>query len=204
MKTKGKIFAYIIMLTLSLSVMFYGVYSAMNATLTISGSLGFNPHNSLGSAQIISVDGALNADGTKYTVDASDTTKLINWQDGTPLTLTNPIYLDDISNYDASTNSYKDGIRICPIVITLKLTNNSSFAVKTEAKTGAKLTNTNGEEIAGLTYSYGAIVLAKTGAENNANINETFTVTITPDQNVVQAAIEVTQFSLTIDIERNT
>lgn len=203
MKFKGKIFIYITMVALSLSVMFYGVYAVMTAYLNISGSLGFNPHDTQGTAQILSVTRALNNDGTPYTLAPEDETKVINWQDSATLSLTNPIYLDDISNYNAQTGEYNNGIRIAPIEITLKLTNTSAFAVKTVAKTGVQLqTNTSpATDITGLTYSYEAVTLQKAG--DPGDYTDSFVITITPDSEVITEAISITSFAISIEIVRN-
>ena len=196
MKSTRKIIIYISMLVLCMSFMAYGVYSAMTASLTISGSLGFNPHNCQGTAQIVSVDNALNADGTTFVVSSEDKDNIVAWESGTTLTISDEMYFDDISTRDPGTGAYIDAnVKIKPIVITLKMTNTSAFAVQAKEKTAnlqtATQTPTN---ITGVTYSYSTLSLASGATENE------FKVTITP---TLTEQLEVTAFALTIDIAKN-
>ena len=196
MKFKGKILIYMVMITLSLSVMFYGVFAAMNASLQVNGQLAFEAHECEGTAKVLSVEGALAENGTKYVLAEADATKTINWQDSATLSLTNPIYLDDISTRDSNGNYINEDVKIAPIVITLQMTNTSKFSVKTVAKSNVQLQTADETpvNITGLSYSYPEIEL-----DANESIN-TFTITITTDSDLITSPINITSFALTVDI----
>lgn len=201
MKFKRKIFIYIIMITLSLSVMFYGVYAAQNATLTISGKLAFVVHDCEGTAQILSVSGALNADGSPYVLHEDDLSS-INWQDSDTLTLTNNLFLDDLSTRDPETGEFLDpNKKLAQIKITLKMTNTSYFPVKINAVDSAQLQTADEtpENIAGITYSYDELNL--TARDTEGASTDSFVITITPSNDIT--TLEVVTFSLSIEIFKN-
>lgn len=203
MKFSKKFFSYCIMITLSLCVMLYGVFAALNVSLQVYGNLSFIPHDCEGTAQIISVIGALNENGTAYTLAQADAENVINWQDSATLMLTNPIYLDDISTRTPSGDYINEDVKIAPIVITLKLTNTSKFQIKTIAKTNEQLRTAEEPpaNISGLKYSYPKIVLEKSGEEGAST--ETFAITITPDSSIITGPITITSLALSVEISKN-
>ena len=200
MKGKHKFFIYAIMIALSLSVMFYGVYAASSASVTVSGKLSFSSHNSTGTAQLVSVTGALNADGSSYTLASADTANIVSWENGN-LSFTNALYFDDISTRNPETGDYLDeNVKIKPIVITLKMTNTSSFGVKIVAGSATLQTNeATPVDITGVTYSYGALNLTKTGTTGATN--SAYAITITPSNTL--ATLSATGFSLSLSIEKD-
>ena len=202
MKFSKKFLAYAVMIALGLSVMIYGVYAATNVSLYLYGQLSFAPHDCEGTAQILSVTGALNQNGTKYTLAESDANQVINWQDSDALLLSNPIYLDDISTRDSSGKYFDENVKIAPIVITLRMTNTSKFKINTIAKVNTQLTTAEEtpSNINGLTYSYSEIVLEKVNQEGSSV--DTFKITITPDSTVITSPIVITSFVLSVELMR--
>lgn len=133
MKGKRKLFINISLIVLSLCVMVYGVYSAKQASLTVSGTIGFQAHNAVLQYSNVSVANALKNDGTaySYTGTGSGDTKV---DASTAIEFSEAMYFDDLTNSTASADN------IPFITITLKVHNKSKFAVKmTDVSTATDL-----------------------------------------------------------------
>lgn len=202
MKFSKKVFAYIAMITLSLSVMLYGVFAAINATLQVSGSVSFVAHDCEGKAQVLKIEGALMQNGSPYELHVEDKTEVL-WQNSPTLNFTNDIYLDDISTRDPATGEfYDEDKKIAPIKIYIRLENTSEFPVKIEAASGNLQTaGQNPTDINGFTYSYEKLELAIDGNTDNIEDDEAFVVTITPSNDI--ESLDLTQFALSIEIVQN-
>lgn len=176
MKRKNRFLVHIALLTLSLCIMVFGVYSAKQASLTVSGTIGFTAHGLDISIGTVTVTGALNAEGGSYVLDdtikgyATTAVKLSTLTDG-KLNFTNAMYFDDLSASTATADN------IPPIVITVVLTNYSMFdTVVTPVAAGATTGVTNVTYQAAVTYGSGSNMAAST---NGTTAGGTCTLTIT-------------------------
>ena len=130
MKRKSRIIINIMTLCLCISAIAFGVYSAKNASLDITGTIGFNAHDcdvrvfaTMTGGATIGSDGSLTehtsnfGDSNNYKLISSKNTQAENtWTFG-------DVSFDDINNTDGSKKA-KD------IVITIMMYNESKFSVK--------------------------------------------------------------------------
>lgn len=130
MKRKSRIIINIMTLCLCISAIAFGVYSAKNASLDITGTIGFNAHDcdvrvfaTMTGGATIGSDGSLTehtsnfGDSNNYQLISSKNTQAENtWTFG-------DVSFDDINNTDSSKKA-KD------IVITIMMYNESKFSVK--------------------------------------------------------------------------
>ncbi len=130
MKRKSRIIINIMTLCLCISAIAFGVYSAKNASLDITGTIGFNAHDcdvrvfaTMTGGATIGSDGSLTehtsnfGDSNNYQLISSKNTQAENtWTFG-------DVSFDDINNTDGSKKA-KD------IVITIMMYNESKFSVK--------------------------------------------------------------------------
>lgn len=137
MKGKRKLFINISLIVLSLCVMVYGVYSAKQASLTVSGTIGFQAHNAVLQYSNVSVANARKSDGTAYSYSGTgsgDTKVDASTAISFGSTANDAMYFDDL------TNSTAEADNIPFITITLKVHNKSKFAVKmTDVSTATDL-----------------------------------------------------------------
>lgn len=159
MKKKNRFLINIALLALSLCIMVYGVYSAKQASLTVSGTIGFNAHDISLEITSASVSGALTSAGAAYSAAPNIS--------GTTVTFGDYLYYDDLTNSTATAD------KIPAITITIAMTNNSKFAATvtpvSPAKSAGTGTNTN--------YTI-AVSYASSGSNMAAN-GGTCTVTVT-------------------------
>lgn len=130
MKRKSRIIINIMTLCLCISAIAFGVYSAKNASLDITGTIGFNAHDcdvrvfaTMTGGATIGSDGSLTehtsnfGDSNNYKLISSKNTQAENtWTFG-------DVSFDDVNNTDGSKKA-KD------IVITIMMYNESKFSVK--------------------------------------------------------------------------
>lgn len=130
MKRKSRIIINIMTLCLCISTIAFGVYSAKNASLDITGTIGFNAHDcdvrvfaTMTGGATIGSDGSLTehtsnfGDSNNYKLISSKNTQAENtWTFG-------DVSFDDVNNTDGSKKA-KD------IVITIMMYNESKFSVK--------------------------------------------------------------------------
>lgn len=113
MKGKRKWFINIALIVLSLCIMVYGVYSAKNASLTVSGTIGFTAHGVNYTAALTSVTGSY-GDAVATTATCDQKTNLLSIP---------KVVFDDVSQSNATTDT------IVPIVLKITVTNASKFKV---------------------------------------------------------------------------
>lgn len=130
MKRKSRIIINIMTLCLCISAIAFGVYSAKNASLDITGTIGFNAHDcdvrvfaTMTGGATIGSDGSLTehtsnfGDSNNYQLISSKNTQAENtWTFG-------DVSFDDVNNTDGSKKA-KD------IVITIMMYNETKFSVK--------------------------------------------------------------------------
>lgn len=130
MKRKSRIIINIMTLCLCISAIAFGVYSAKNASLDITGTIGFNAHDcdvrvfatmtggaTIGSDRSLTEHTSNFGDSNNYKLISSKNTQAENtWTFG-------DVSFDDVNNTDGSKKA-KD------IVITIMMYNESKFSVK--------------------------------------------------------------------------
>ena len=157
MKKKNRFLINIALLALSLCIMVYGVYSAKQASLTVSGTIGFNAHDISLKITGASVSGALTSAGAKYT----DTPTI----SGTTVTF-GALYYDDLTNSTATAD------KISPILITINMQNNSKFPATVTPVSPAQSAGEN-------TKTNYTIAVSYASGTNMAANGGTCTVTVT-------------------------
>lgn len=189
MKKKSRFLVHIALIALSLCIMVYGVYAAKQASLTVSGTIGFTAHgvnlrvSDLKVANALDANGATYAlatetDGQKYTGTTMSTT------DVSEIAIVTPMYFDDLSASTATADN------IPAIEISFKVYNMSRFAVKLTPVTEAEnkmvtLTKKNtadaGEVSTEVKYTASAVyenTAVSMAASDGTNVGGTCTVTI--------------------------
>lgn len=157
MKKKNRFLINIALLALSLCIMVYGVYSAKQANLTVSGTIGFTAHNGTIGVHLAGITGAWdenrtaeltttslktgNGIGSEYKFTESYTITIE--RDGSDAA-SKAIYFDDVAESTATEDT------ITPIVLTFTVTNYSLFDMTV---TTASLTGTCGTGLR-ITYTY--------------------------------------------------
>lgn len=175
MKKKSRFLVHIALIALSLCIMVYGVYAAKQASLTVSGTIGFTAHgvnlrvSDLKVANALDANGATyalatEADGQKYTGTTMSTA------DVSEIAIVNPMYFDDLSASTATADN------IPAIKISFNVYNLSRFAVALEeVKTATALplanntTSTNVKYTATAAYVTGATSMAASTNGTEAN-----------------------------------
>ncbi|MCI7002722.1 MAG: hypothetical protein MR904_00020 [Clostridia bacterium] len=123
MKKKSRFLINIALLALSLCIMVYGVYSAKQATLNVTGSIGFQAHNADIALTSVKVTGS--ADTATIKDGPTSVTSLTNIS-GRTLTFGGLRFKDD----GTSATSWKPATKI---VLTFNFKNNSAFSVTCSA-----------------------------------------------------------------------
>ena len=187
-KRKFNLLLELATLCLCVAAIAFGVYSAKNASLNVSGTVGFTAHNCdvyVAGKITGGIDADLNSI-TKYVSDAENATEdtfrsigeSYNWNIGT-------IYFDDIN---ATGNEIAK-----PITITLKVYNKSAFKVKFTFNE-----NFLPHDHLNVTVDNSNITMEANETESNAH---TINVTITlKDENLT--AIKLEQSSVIADFQR--
>jgi len=139
MKKKNKFFVNVALIVLSLCIMVYGVYAAKNASLTVTGTIGFQAHGIAYAVTNVAIIDALDADGNTYAISESFNTALNTLNGGeehiaeadSTLTVSQKTDDEDTSFYfDDLTYSTAEADNIRPIQIVLTVQNRSMFAVQ--------------------------------------------------------------------------
>lgn len=174
MKKKSRFLVHIALIALSLCIMVYGVYAAKQASLTVSGTIGFTAHGLDLKVSDLKVENALKADGSAY--DITNASQKYTEKDTpssdkvTEISIVNQMYFDDLSASTATADN------IPAIKISFKVYNLSRFAVALEeVKTATALplanntTSTNVKYTATATYVTGATSMAASTNGTEAN-----------------------------------
>lgn len=188
MKKKSRFLVHIALIALSLCIMVYGVYAAKQASLTVSGTIGFTAHGVNLRVSDLKVAKALDANGAAYTMATEGqnyTGTTMSTTDVSKIEIVNPMYFDNL-NY-----STKDGDNIPAIEISFKVYNLSRFAVQltpvSEEKT-VTLTKKNADDTgavstevkytASAVYENTAVSMAASADGSNVATGGTCIVTI--------------------------
>lgn len=172
MKKKSRFLVHIALIALSLCIMVYGVYAAKQASLTVSGTIGFTAHGVNLRVSDLNVANALDANGATYALAADQQYKetTMSTTDVSEIAIVNPMYFDDLSASTATADN------IPAIKISFKVYNLSRFAVALEeVKTATALplanntTSTNVKYTATAAYVTGATSMAASTNGTEAN-----------------------------------
>ncbi len=172
MKKKSRFLVHIALIALSLCIMVYGVYAAKQASLTVSGTIGFTAHGVNLRVSDLKVANALDANGATYALAADQQYKetTMSTTDVSEIAIVNPMYFDDLSASTATADN------IPAIKISFKVYNLSRFAVALEeVKTATALplanntTSTNVKYTATAAYVTGATSMAASTNGTEAN-----------------------------------
>lgn len=186
MKKKSRFLVHIALIALSLCIMVYGVYAAKQASLTVSGTIGFTAHGVNLRVSDLKVANALDANGATYALAADQQYKetTMSTTDVSEIAIVNPMYFDDLSASTATADN------IPAIEISFKVYNMSRFAVKLTPVTEAEnkmvtLTKKNtgdaGEVSTEVKYTASAVyenTAVSMAASDGTNVGGTCTVTI--------------------------
>lgn len=186
MKKKSRFLVHIALIALSLCIMVYGVYAAKQASLTVSGTIGFTAHGVNLRVSDLNVANALDANGATYALAADQQYKetTMSTTDVSEIAIVNPMYFDDLSASTATADN------IPAIEISFKVYNMSRFAVKLTPVTEAEnktvvLTKKNtadaGEVSTEVKYTASAVyenTAVSMAASDGTNVGGTCTVTI--------------------------
>lgn len=172
MKKKSRFLVHIALIALSLCIMVYGVYAAKQASLTVSGTIGFTAHGVNLRVSDLKVANALDANGATYALAADQQYKetTMSTTDVSEIAIVNSMYFDDLSASTATADN------IPAIKISFKVYNLSRFAVALEeVKTATALplanntTSTNVKYTATAAYVTGATSMAASTNGTEAN-----------------------------------
>lgn len=172
MKKKSRFLVHIALIALSLCIMVYGVYAAKQASLTVSGTIGFTAHGVNLRVSDLNVANALDANGATYALAADQQYKetTMSTTDVSEIAIVNSMYFDDLSASTATADN------IPAIKISFKVYNLSRFAVALEeVKTATALplanntTSTNVKYTATAAYVTGATSMAASTNGTEAN-----------------------------------
>lgn len=196
MKKKSRFLINIALLALSLCIMVYGVYSAKQATLNVTGTIGFTAHNLNVKIGAVTIENAIDANGAAVATSLSGYSDSSSSQKPLADIPVGALYFDDLTKSTATADNVSD------IVIKVKLFNYSQFKVgATTQPTFTQLKNTSSTNIANVTYKVESTG-TMTASSNGTAVGGNCTITITLHLGSTTSNLSLNSFKVSVDLSK--